>query len=132
MKHLEVVAALIEKEGRFLVCQRPSHKAQGDLWEFAGGKIESGETPRQALVRECKEELEVDVAVGELFMEQTHTYSDRIVHLMVFWATIQQGNPVAKEHQNICWATPQQMQQLDFCPADLPMLEELNHIYKAK
>ena len=63
----EVVAALIWEQGRFLICQRPPHKARGLLWEFVGGKVEPGETRAQALVRECREELAVTVTVGDIF-----------------------------------------------------------------
>ena len=70
----EVVAALIWNQDRFMICQRPKNKARGLLWEFVGGKVESGETKPQALIRECQEELNVTVSVGEIFMEVTHTY----------------------------------------------------------
>ena len=68
----QVVAALIWQGDRFLACQRPAHKARGLLWEFVGGKVEPGETPQQALRRECREELDVDIRVDDLFMEVTH------------------------------------------------------------
>lgn len=64
----EVVAALIWQGEKFMICQRPPHKARGLLWEFVGGKVEKGETPQEALVRECREELAVTVSVGEVFM----------------------------------------------------------------
>ncbi len=124
-QRLQVVAALLEQNGKFLICQRPNHKAQGGLWEFAGGKIESGETPQQALERECREELAVEIRAGELFMEVQHEYDDRIVHLAVLWVVLQSGEPTALEHQAMAWVTPQQMQEYDFCPADLPILERL-------
>lgn len=124
-QQLQVVAALLEQGGRFLICQRPSHKAQGDLWEFAGGKIEPGETPQQALERECREELAVEIQAGELFMEVVHEYDDRIVRLLVLRAVLKSGEPTALEHQAMAWVTPQQMMEYDFCPADLPILESL-------
>lgn len=76
----QVVAALIWRGGKFLICQRPAHKARGLLWEFVGGKVEPGETKQQALVRECREELGIETAVGDVFMEVTHTYPDITVH----------------------------------------------------
>lgn len=124
-QQLQVVAALLEQGGRFLICQRPSHKAQGDLWEFAGGKIEPGETPQQALERECREELAVEIQADELFMEVVHEYDDRIVQLLVLRAVLKSGEPTALEHQAMAWVTPQQMMEYDFCPADLPILERL-------
>lgn len=87
----EVVAALIWDGDKFMVCQRPAHKARGLLWEFVGGKVERGETKEQALIRECREELAVTVAVGEVFMEVTHTYPDLTVHLTLFHAIIAEG-----------------------------------------
>lgn len=124
-QQLQVVAALLEQGGRFLICQRPSHKAQGDLWEFAGGKIEPGETPQQALERECREELAVEIQADELFMEVVHEYDDRIVRLLVLRAVLKSGEPTALEHQAMAWVTPQQMMEYDFCPADLPILQRL-------
>ena len=79
----EVVAALIWDEDRFLICQRPAHKARGLLWEFVGGKVEPGETKPQALIRECQEELDITVAPAELFMELDHVYPDLTIHLSV-------------------------------------------------
>ena len=72
MKVTEVVAALIWQGERFMICQRPAHKARGLLWEFVGGKVEPGETKEQALIRECREELAVTLSVGEVFMDVTH------------------------------------------------------------
>ena len=71
---VDVVAALVVENGKFMICQRPAHKARGLLWEFVGGKVEQGETREQALVRECREELGVIVAPGEIYMEVDHVY----------------------------------------------------------
>ena len=87
----EVVAALIWEGERFLICQRPAHKARGLLWEFVGGKVEPGETPEQALARECREELDVTVSVGEPFMDVVHAYPDLTVHLTLFHAALAGG-----------------------------------------
>ena len=93
MKITEVVAALIWDGDRFLACQRPAHKARGLLWEFVGGKVEAGETRQQALVRECREELDIVVSVKDVFMEVTHQYPDLLVHLTLFHAEISSGTP---------------------------------------
>ena len=84
----EVVAALIYRENRFMICQRPQDKAQALLWEFAGGKVEPGETKQQALKREFQEELGVELNVGEMYMEVTHPYEEGSIHLTVFLAEI--------------------------------------------
>ena len=84
----EVVAALIWDGDKFMICQRPAHKARGLLWEFVGGKVESGETKEQALIRECQEELAVTLEVGEMFMDVVHEYPDLTIHLTLFHARI--------------------------------------------
>ena len=84
----EVVAALIWKNNKFIICQRPAHKARGLLWKFVGGKVESGETKEQTLIRECREKLAVALSVGDVFMDVTHEYPDLTVHLTLFNATI--------------------------------------------
>lgn len=121
----EVVAALIWNGNRFMICQRPAHKARGLLWEFVGGKVEPGETPVQALVRECQEELAVTVSVGNVFMEVVHEYPDLTVHLMLFHATIAEGVPQRLEHSDIRWITVEEIDQFDFCPADEEILVAL-------
>ena len=87
----DVVAALIWDENRFLICQRPAHKARGLLWEFVGGKTEPNESREAALVRECREELDITVSVGDVFMEVDHVYPDLTVHLTLFNSTIAAG-----------------------------------------
>ena len=121
----EVVAALIWKGNQFMICQRPAHKARGLLWEFVGGKVEPGETNEQALVRECREELDVTVQVGKVFMEVTHEYPDLTVHLTLFHASIQEGTPQLLEHNDIRWITVEEIDQYPFCPADEVILERL-------
>lgn len=124
----EVVAALIWRGERFLACQRPEHKARGLLWEFVGGKVEPGETREQALVRECREELDVTVVPGEVFMEVTHEYPDLTVHLTLFHAQLSEGEPKALEHNALRWITVQEIDQLAFCPADEVILERLKQL----
>ena len=85
---IEVVAALIWQGDKFMICQRPEHKARGLLWEFVGGKLESGETKEHALIRECKEELDILLSVGDVFTDVIHEYPDITVHLTLFNATI--------------------------------------------
>lgn len=121
----EVVAALIWNGNRFMACQRPAHKARGLLWEFVGGKVEPGETKQQALIRECREELDVTIAVDDVFMEVTHEYPDLTVHLTLFHASIAEGTPKLLEHNDIKWITAAEIDQLAFCPADQEILERL-------
>lgn len=121
----EVVAALIWDEERFLACQRPANKARGLLWEFVGGKVEPGETKEEALIRECREELDVTVAVEDVFMEVTHEYPDLTVHLTLFHAKIVEGVPKKLEHNDIRWLTAEEIDRFPFCPADEEILERL-------
>ena len=121
----EVVAALIWEEDRFLICQRPDHKARGLLWEFVGGKVEPEETKEQALIRECQEELAVTISVGEVFMEVDHDYPDLNVHLTLFNAAIIEGTPRMLEHNDIRWITVDEIPQYGFCPADKEILRRL-------
>ena len=126
----EVVAALIWEGERFLACQRPAHKARGLLWEFVGGKVEPGETLEEALIRECIEELDVTVAVLDVFMDVVHTYPDLTVHLTLFNAAIAEGEPQKLEHNDIRWITPRQIPDYDFCPADVEILAKICEVYQ--
>ena len=121
----EVVAALIWDKDKFMICQRPAHKARGLLWEFVGGKVESGETKEQALIRECQEELAVTLTVGDVFMDVIHEYPDLTVHLTLFNATIAKGEPVMLEHNDIKWIAPSEILNYEFCPADKEILKKI-------
>ena len=126
----EVVAALIWQGNKFMICQRPAHKARGLLWEFVGGKVEPGETKAQALIRECREELAVTLSVGDIFMDVVHEYPDLTVHLTLFNATIAEGEPVMLEHNDIRWITPNEIPNYNFCPADKEILAKICEVYK--
>ena len=121
----EVVAALIWNQKRFMICQRPTHKARGLLWEFVGGKVEPGETREQALIRECQEELAVTLDVGEAFLDVTHAYPDLTVHLTLFHAALREGVPRKLEHEDILWINVDEIDQYAFCPADVEILRRL-------
>ncbi len=127
----EVVAALLWEKDRFLICQRPPHKARGGLWEFVGGKVENGERPQEALARECREELDISIDVGEEFMQVTHAYADITVHLTLFHASLRGGTPTLLEHTALAWITPQEIPDYEFCPADVEILEELQKRFGA-
>ena len=129
MKITEVVAALIWEGDKFMICQRPAHKARGLLWEFVGGKVEPNETRQQALIRECKEELDVVLSVGDIFMEVVHAYPDITVQLILYHATIASGVPKKLEHVDIQWITPAQISDYDFCPADTEILKRIQQVY---
>lgn len=121
----EVVAALIWDNDRFLICQRPAHKARGLLWEFVGGKVEPGETKQIALRRECREELDIDLSVQDIFMDVVHEYPDLTVHLTLFNAAIAAGEPKLLEHNDLRWITPDEIPDYAFCPADTEILKRI-------
>ena len=122
---VDVAAALIWRGDRFLICQRPAHKARGLLWEFVGGKVEPGETKEEALVRECREELDITVSPGDVFMELIHEYPDLIVRLTLFNASIAEGEPKLLEHNAMEWIRTEEIPKYDFCPADAEILKRL-------
>ena len=124
----DVVAALIWEGERFLACQRPANKARGLLWEFVGGKVEAGETLPEALIRECREELDITVAPRDVFMEVIHEYPDLTVRLTLFNAVIAEGTPKALEHNDIRWIKTSQIDELEFCPADEEILKKLKEL----
>ena len=124
-----VVAALIWSDGKFMICQRPAHKTRGLLWEFVGGKVEPGETKEQALIRECREELDVEIRVDDVFMEVCHEYPDMTVLLTLFHSAIIQGEPKRLEHEDIRWITPEEIKDYDFCPADVEILARIRQEY---
>ena len=128
----EVVAALIWEGDRFLACQRPANKARALLWEFVGGKVEPGETPEEALIRECREELDITVAPRDVFLSVIHEYPDLTVKLTLFNASIAEGTPKALEHNDIRWIHPSEIDKYEFCPADTDILKEIKRVYEKR
>ena len=125
-REVRVVAALIETApGRYLVQQRLPGKSRALLWEFPGGKVEPGESDAQALVREAREELGVRLEVGEERFAVRHAYQDLTVDLHLYDARIVQGTPAPLGAHALRGATPQEMLEMPFCEADLPLLQEL-------
>ena len=123
--YTDVAAALIWREGKFLICRRPAHKTNALLWEFVGGKAEVGETLQETLIRECREELAITVEPHDIFMQVTHTYPDIKVLLTLFNATICEGEPQLLEHAELRWISPEEIPQFEFCPADKDILLEI-------
>jgi len=117
-----VVCALIERGGRVLAARRPRTKAQGGKWEFPGGKLHDGESPREALVREIAEELSVAIRVGEALPPSTHDYGTFAITLIPFRCVIETGEPHAVEHEAIAWCSPDELAALDWAAADVPVV----------
>lgn len=125
-KNIHVVGAIIAKEGKVFCCQRSLEKSLPGKWEFPGGKIESGETKQQALVREIKEELEIDIAVSQTdYLSVTYDYDFGVVNLSTFICKVVSGEPKLTEHIQAKWVTFESLSELDWAPADLPIVEKL-------
>lgn len=119
-KQINVVGAVILREGLVLCAQRGPQGSLAGLWEFPGGKIEQGESPRAALIREIDEELGCAVEVGELVETTTHEYDFGVVTLTTFYCDLVSGTPVMTEHSDVRWLSPADLGQLDWAPADVP------------
>ena len=122
-KTIEVVGGIICRDGKYLLGRRPPGKSQGGHWEFIGGKIEPGETPEQALVRECREELALDVVNTRIRTSVVHEYDDRTIRLtLIDCEPVPGAEPAALEHSELGWFTAEEMGALDFCAADRELL----------
>ena len=120
---LVVAAAVVEREGRVMLCQRLPNAHNGLKWEFPGGKLEAGETPEAALARELKEELDIDVAVGRVRDAVYHRYPDRDVLVLFYGCTLLSGEPTAVQCNAIAWVKPADMPRYDFAGADLAFVK---------
>ncbi|MBR1971302.1 MAG: (deoxy)nucleoside triphosphate pyrophosphohydrolase [Clostridia bacterium] len=123
-----VVAGLIFDKDKFLVARRPITKSRGGLFEFVGGKVEEGETHAEALRREFMEELNLEIKVGELFMKVRHTYTDIDIYLYLYMAEIVGGELKLMEHSEIKWITKDEIDDLEFCPADKDILAKIKSV----
>lgn len=123
---IQVVAALVWQNGKFLICQRAETKMRGLQWEFVGGKVERGETFQQALIRECEEEIGVKVRPGQVFAETDYAYNDMVIHLTLFDAEIADGVPRLKEHADMKWIGPEEIPQYRFSDADSLFLSKIS------
>ena len=122
---IDVVGAIIKDGDRYLVGQRAAKKAQGGLWEFMGGKIEPGETPEQALARECREELALEIEDERIIDSVVHEYPEKTIRLTLISCSPKSGSiPKALEHQQIRWVTRAEMDTMYFAPADRELIRK--------
>lgn len=123
LKQINVVGAVIDQDGRILCARRGPGGSLGGMWEFPGGKIENGESPRDALIREIDEELHCEIAVGEMVTTTRHEYDFGVVTLTTFWCELVAGTPTLTEHAEVRWLRPDELDQVEWAPADVPAVE---------
>ena len=125
MKIIKVVAAILQKEDKILIARKKQGKPLAGYFEFPGGKIEEGETPQEALVREIKEELETEIAVGELIDTIEYDYPTFHLSMDCFWAEIVSGELVLTEHEAAKWLTKDELNSVDWLPADVTLIDKI-------
>lgn len=126
MKQIHVVGAILVDQGKILCAKRGPGRALANLWEFPGGKIETGESPREALQREIQEELQVVVKVAkEAFETTSYSYDFGVVHLTTFLCRLESGVPQLTEHVDLKWLAPAELMTVTWAPADIPAVEKL-------
>lgn len=123
-KTINVVAAIIRNEDKIFATQRGHGHGIGG-WEFPGGKIESGETPEEALVREIREELDTEIEVGELLDTIEYDYPTFHLSMKCFWSSIVSGDLVLKEHEAARWLTKDEIYDVEWLPADISLVEKI-------
>ena len=124
-----VVAGAIVKDGKVFAAQRGNKGKTAFMFEFPGGKIEPGETPEQALARELREELSINVEVHELITAIVDEYEDVILHIDTYRCTLISGTPTLSEHIAMAWSNKEELDNLEFSPADKPTLEKIKNLY---
>ena len=122
---IKVVAAIIEKDGKILFCKRGAGGNCAGLWEFPGGKIEKGETPFEAIIREIKEELSADIEPTEIFCEYPFSYPEKEIYFYFIKAKLVSEEIDPTFHSEIKWLSPSESGELEFCPADISAAEKL-------
>lgn len=127
---LVVAVALVDPDGRILLAQRPEGKSLAGLWEFPGGKVEAGERPEQALIRELKEELDIDVNEACLapFVFTSHAYENFHLLMPLYLCRRWSGVVTAREHSGLAWVKPSRMGDYPMPPADEPLVAWLRDL----
>ena len=130
MKITQVVAALIWREDKILICRRPANKARALLWEFPGGKVEAGETPEKALVREIKEELAADISVGKRLTTVEYDYPEFHLVMDCYLCSVDPHALKLLEHENAEWLTWRDFNKMDWMEADKKVVEAVKTFFK--
>lgn len=126
----KVTGAIIENDGKILAARRKKDSHLGGYWEFPGGKIEHGETPEECLARELKEELNINVSVGQKLGENTYEYPDRTIKLILYFVEGDFEDIHSDDHQELRWLSIQELDSVAWAPADFPLLEKLKKARK--
>jgi len=124
-KIIKVTAAIFVIDGMLLIAKRKTTARLPNLWEFPGGKVEPGETLEACLIRELKEEFDIDITVGEYIGSNIHTYDFGTIELMVYRTFWEKGDFRLLDHEEIRWVFPHELEQFDFAPADTAFVEQL-------
>ena len=125
LKRIEVVGAVLVHDGQVFAAKRGPGKSMAGYWEFPGGKVEAAETPEKALARELREELKIDVTVGEFIVTATHEAGTAVIELSTYLCTIIEGVPVLTEHEEFRWLPVSELSDVEWAPADIPTVEFL-------
>lgn len=128
-KSIDVVGAVILAGGKVLCAQRGSHGPLAGKWEFPGGKVEKGESPREALKREIAEELRCDIEVGDEITATRHEYDFAVITLTTFYCDLIAGEPELTEHRAARWLSPTELAHLDWAAADIPAVQLIEGTY---
>ncbi len=121
----DVTAAIIVQEGLILIARRGLNENLAGKWEFPGGKIEKGESPQDCLKREIKEELNIEIEVGDFLGDSIYEYSNGVIRLVAYFCTIIEGEMELPVHNQVKWIKIEEFDKFDFAPADIPLIEKL-------
>jgi 8-oxo-dGTP diphosphatase len=128
---IDVVAAIIENDKKeILIAKRKLGKSQGGLWEFPGGKVEEGEKLEESLIRELKEEMNIEIEVIKYFEENVHHYEKISIRLIAFKAIIISREIELKDHEEYVWVQANKLKEFEFAPADICFVEKLIKLLK--
>ncbi len=122
---IDVTAAIWIENGRVLIARRRPEASQAGLWEFPGGKVRLGESPEQCLKREIREEIGIEIAVGEFFGESIYAYEDKTIRLLAYRVRATGGELSVNDHAELAWVAMADLGRYRFCPADVPFTEKL-------
>jgi len=125
---IQVAAAIIRKNNKILICQRGAGGNCAFLWEFPGGKLESSETLEQCVIRECKEELNINIKIKDIFLRTVYQYPDRDIAFTFFNAEFIAGKIRMNVHKDFKWTAPSELKNFNFCPADIQIVKNLTEI----